>query len=73
MTALEITITLGVDGRLYLQDVPPELLPIVRALCADDPALESRSLATDSARETNDAHETRSSPRSDAGDHRPAR
>ena len=40
--SLRLTITLGVDGRLYCQDLPPQFLPVVKALCPNDPELLAR-------------------------------
>jgi hypothetical protein len=39
---LEATITFGVDGRVYFQDFPPELLAVAEGLCPDDPELTVR-------------------------------
>jgi len=41
-TALEVTITVGVDGRIYFQDLPSQLLPIAKELCPCDPGLALR-------------------------------
>lgn len=40
--SLVATITVGVDGRLYCQDLPAELFEIVMDLCPNDPELRGR-------------------------------
>ena len=40
--APEITLTVGVDGQLYCHDITPELLPVLAAMCGDDPRLAAR-------------------------------
>ena len=37
-----VSITLGVDGRIYCHDLPPELLDVLAELCAADPELRVR-------------------------------
>lgn len=45
---LEITIRIGIDGRVYLYDITADLVPVVLALNPDDPALRRRlALAAD--------------------------
>ena len=39
---MEVTITLGADGRVYFQDLPPQLLSVVAELCRGDPELALR-------------------------------
>ena len=39
---LEVTITVGVDGRVYFQDFPPQLLSVAEELCRGDPELALR-------------------------------
>lgn len=45
--ALEVTITIGVDGRIYFQDLPSQLLPVAEALCRSDPELALRLSAAE--------------------------
>jgi len=40
--ALMVTITVGVDGRIYFHDLLPELLTIAAEICPRDPALLDR-------------------------------
>ncbi len=42
---LVISITVGVDGRIYCHDLPPELLPVLTEWCAPDPELDLRQEA----------------------------
>ena len=44
---LEVTITLGVDGRVYFQDLPSQLLPVAEELCRGDPELALRLSAAE--------------------------
>ncbi len=37
-----VSITLGVDGRIYCHDLTPELLDVLAELCAADPELRVR-------------------------------
>lgn len=46
-----ISITLGVDGRLYCHDITPELLPVLSALCGVNAELARRESAGDSLQE----------------------
>ncbi len=39
---LTVTIRIGPDGSLYLSDVTMDMLPVVAALCPDDPELRRR-------------------------------
>lgn len=43
--ALEIVIRIGVDGRVYLHDVTPDLLPVVEALNPRDATIRKRMAA----------------------------
>ena len=42
---LPVTIRIGPDGTLYANDITPDLLPVLRAVCPGDPSLEARSVA----------------------------
>ncbi|MFH1107950.1 MAG: hypothetical protein V1790_01945 [Planctomycetota bacterium] len=44
---LEVTITIGADGRIYFQDLPSQLLPVAEALCRSDPELALRLSAAE--------------------------
>ena len=44
---LEVTITIGVDGRIYFQDLPPQLLPVAEELCRGDAELALRHWAAE--------------------------
>ena len=44
---LEVTITVGVDGRIYFQDLPSQLLPIAEELCRGDAELALRHRAAE--------------------------
>jgi hypothetical protein len=48
---LEVTVRIGPDGRLYLHDIPPDLLPVVLAMCPDDPVLKRRAESADRFRQ----------------------
>lgn len=48
---LEIVITIGVDGRLYCQDMPPQVVAVLRALCPLDPELAKRQVACSHVRD----------------------
>lgn len=37
-----VSITVGVDGRLYCHDIAPELLAVLAAICGDDAELVVR-------------------------------
>lgn len=39
----EVVVTIGSNGRIYCHDLTPELLPVLHALCPDDPELIQRS------------------------------
>ena len=39
---LTVTIRIGPDGSLYLSDVTMDMLPVVAALCPNDPELQRR-------------------------------
>jgi hypothetical protein len=38
----DVSITVGVDGRLYCHDIAPELIGILTAICGDDAELVLR-------------------------------
>ncbi len=38
-----VSITVGVDGRLYCHDIPPDLVVVLEAVCGDDDQLVVRS------------------------------
>ena len=38
-----VSVTLGVDGRLYCHDLTPELARVLAALCPNDPELAARA------------------------------
>jgi hypothetical protein len=40
-----VSITLGVDGRIYCHDLTPELLGVLAELCAVNPELGARQAA----------------------------
>jgi hypothetical protein len=40
-----VSITLGVDGRIYCHDLTPELLAVLAELCVADPELQARQAA----------------------------
>jgi hypothetical protein len=40
---LPITIRIGPDGIVYLQDITVDLLPIALSLCPEDPVLQHRA------------------------------
>jgi hypothetical protein len=42
---LEVLIRIGADGRVYLHDITPDLLPIVLALSPNDTELRRRAEA----------------------------
>ena len=44
---LEVTITLGADGRVYFQDLPPQLLSVAAELCRGDAELALRLSAAE--------------------------
>lgn len=37
------SITIGADGQLYCHDLAPQLVPVLAALCPDDPVLAARA------------------------------
>lgn len=39
---LDVTITIGTDGRMYFHDLTPELVPIAVAICPDNSELMAR-------------------------------
>jgi len=43
--ALVITVTVGVDGRIYCHDLARELVPVLAAVCPDDRELMVRAAA----------------------------
>jgi hypothetical protein len=43
-----VSITLGVDGRIYCHDLTPGLLDVLAELCAADPELQARQAVADS-------------------------
>lgn len=42
---LDVTITIGPDGRMYFHDLTPELVPVAAALCPNDAELIARQVA----------------------------
>lgn len=38
----EVSITIGVDGRIYCHDITPGLFPVLAALCGDHDELAMR-------------------------------
>lgn len=40
---LEVTIRLGPDGRLYVADIPPDLIPVLLALAPDSESVRVRA------------------------------
>ncbi|MCG8405956.1 MAG: hypothetical protein MI923_12240 [Phycisphaerales bacterium] len=41
----DVSITIGVDGRLYCHDITPALLPVLSALCGNHDELKLRQNA----------------------------
>jgi hypothetical protein len=52
------TITLGVDGRIYFHDVPPEILSIAAEICPGAPAVSERLKLACLYVRKNDEHST---------------
>ena len=49
---LDVTITIGADGRMYFHDLTPDMVPIAAAICPDDSELIARqTMIEDSQRE----------------------
>ncbi len=40
-----VSLTIGIDGRLYCHDIAPEMLSILEELCPGDPQLIERRAA----------------------------
>ena len=49
--SLEVTITIGPDGRMYFHDLTPELVLVAATLCPVDPELLSRQAVVTSQRQ----------------------
>ncbi|HWL94564.1 MAG TPA: hypothetical protein VNT79_13660 [Phycisphaerae bacterium] len=41
-SSFEVSITIGVDGRIYCHDITPELFPVLAAVCGNDSELVTR-------------------------------
>ncbi|HKQ48033.1 MAG TPA: hypothetical protein VJZ71_08195 [Phycisphaerae bacterium] len=44
-TGLDVTITIGADGRMYFHDLTPELVPIAAAICPNNAEVMARQVA----------------------------
>ena len=41
---IDVTVTIGADGRMYFHDLTPEMVPIAAAICPGDAELTARQV-----------------------------
>ena len=66
--AVEVTITLGPDGRVYFHDLPGELLPVACALAPFDEELLARARVAAASDETGSVAASAADPEAPAAE-----